>query len=86
MNRWDKMSKQDIKNKVIDILKTNVEKFKEIELDENTKINTQKELDSMTFIYLMCKLEEEFHIEIPEKKWVNFKTLGDVIDEIERVI
>ena len=50
------------------------------------KINTQKELDSMTFIYLMCKLEEEFHIEIPEKKWVNFKTLGDVIDEIERVI
>ena len=53
-------SKEEIKDKLIQILKENILEFQEIEIDLDTKINTQKSLDSITFIYLMCKIEEAF--------------------------
>ena len=54
------------------------------DINEQTKLNTQKALDSMTFIYLMCKIEGEFNIKIPQKRWSKMQTLKDVLDEIER--
>ena len=57
-------SKEEIKDKLIQIIKENVLEFQEIEIDLDTKINTQKSLDSITFIYLMCKIEEAFEIKI----------------------
>ena len=86
MNRWDKMNKlsrNEIKDIVIKTLKDNVEKFQDVDLDESTKLNTQKGIDSMTFIYIMCKLEEEFDIKISEKNYDKLETLGDLIDEIK---
>ena len=45
-------SKEEIKDKLIQIIKENVLEFQEIEIGEDTKINTQKSLDSITFIYI----------------------------------
>ena len=75
-------SKEEIKDKLILILKENVLEFQEMEIDEDTKINAQKSLDSITFIYLLCKIEEAFEIKIPEKKWIKMETVGDILKEI----
>ena len=77
-------SKEEIKDKLIFILKDNILEFQEIEIDEDTKINTQKSLDSITFIYLMCKIEEGFEIKISEKNWIKMETIGDIIKEIQK--
>ena len=77
-------SKEEIKDKLIQIIKENVLEFQEIELDLDTKINTQKSLDSITFIYLMCKIEEAFEIKISEKKWIKMETVGDILKEIQK--
>ena len=78
------LSREEIKNKVINIVKENLPEFKDTDINEQTKLNTQKALDSMTFIYLMCKIEGEFNIKIPQKRWSKMQTLKDVLDEIER--
>ncbi len=78
------LSREEIKNKVINIVKENLPEFKDSDIKEETKLNTQKALDSMTFIYLMCKIEGEFNIKIPQKKWSKMQTLKDVLDEIEK--
>ena len=62
----------------------NILEFQEIEIDEDTKINTQKSLDSITFIYIMCKIEEAFEIKISEKNWIKMETIGDIIKEIQK--
>lgn len=77
-------SKEEIKDKLIQIIKENVLEFQEIEIDLDTKINTQKSLNSITFIYLMCKIEEAFEIKISEKKWIKMETVGDILKEILR--
>lgn len=77
-------SKEEIKDKLIQILKENVLEFQEIEIDLDTKINTQKSLDSITFIYIMCKIEEAFEIKISEKKWIKMETVGDILKEIQK--
>ena len=77
-------SKEEIKDKLIQIIKENVLEFQEIEIDLDTKINTQKSLDSITFIYLMCKIEEAFEIKISEKKWIKMETVGDILKEIQK--
>ena len=77
-------SKEEIKDKLIQILKENILEFQEIEIDLDTKINTQKSLDSITFIYLMCKIEEAFEIKISEKKWIKMETVGDILKEIQK--
>ena len=38
----------------------------------------------MTFVYVMCKIESEFGIKIPHRKWEKMLTFGDVLDAIEK--
>jgi acyl carrier protein len=56
------------------------------ELNEDTVINTDTALDSMGFIYIMCKIEGEFQIKISERRWSKMKTLRDLLDEIEKAL
>lgn len=76
-------NREEVKEKVISIIKEASPKFKDIEITEDTSLNANKEIDSMTFIYLICEFEQIFNIEIPEKRWNKLITLKDIIDEIE---
>lgn len=40
-------------------------------------------LNSLDLINLSCKVEDEFNIEIPDRKIKDFKTIGDVITFID---
>ena len=41
-------------------------------------------MDSMSFIMVICKLEAEFNVKIPNRQWNKLKTLGQVVDAIEK--
>ena len=51
-------------------------------LYEDTVINTDTAIDSMGFVLVICKLEAEFNVKIPERQWSKLMTLGDVVDAI----
>lgn len=76
------MNREEVTKKVINIIKTNLPEFADVEIKEDTKINTAQGLDSMTFIYVMCKIEGEFNIKIKQKDWNKMFTLKDIVDQV----
>lgn len=64
------------------ILREHTEKM-ELTISRDTVLLTDLELNSFELIELVCTIEEEFDIEIPDRAIKNFKTVGDVIDFIE---
>ncbi len=77
------MKREEIKEKIVTILKENLDEWENKELDESSVINTDAALDSMRFIYVMTKVESAFDISVPERKWSKLVTLGDAIDAVE---
>ena len=78
------MDRNQIKEKVVKIIKDNLPEFADKEIDETTRINTEANFDSMTFVYIMCKIEAQFGISIPKRRWEKMVTLGDVVDAVEK--
>ena len=54
------------------------------ELNEDTVINTDAAIDSMGFTLVICRLEANFDVQIPNRQWQKLQTLGDVVDAIEK--
>ena len=76
------MNRNEVELKVKELIKQNQPGFDSIEIKDDTKINTDVGFDSMTFIYIICKIEAEFGISIPHRKWEKLVTFKDVIDTI----
>ena len=63
-----------------------IKDFKEdpsLEINENTVLVSDLEMDSFDLVQLVCEVEEEFGIRIPDKALKNFITIGDVVKYIE---
>ena len=60
--------------------------LKDMELNEDSVINTETAIDSMGFVLVICKLESLFDVRIPERQWKKLQTLGDVVDAIYKRI
>lgn len=78
------MSREEIANRVRELIRTNQPGFENAEITDDTRINTDAGFDSMTFVYIICKIEAEFGISIPHRKWEKMITFGDVVDAIEK--
>ncbi len=77
------MTREEIKNKLVTILKENLDEWENKEITEDSVLNTDAALDSMRFIYVMTKVESAFGIHVPERKWSKLITLSNVLDAIE---
>jgi acyl carrier protein len=51
---------------------------------EKTKIEKIPELSSLGVVQLICGLEDEFDIEIPNSALKKIKTVGDVVKFLEK--
>lgn len=65
-----------------------IERLKEIlkhqtgndyDINENTVLVSDLGLNSFDLVQLVCNVEDDFDIEIPDKEIKNLKTVGDVI-------
>ena len=53
------------------------------EMTEDTMLNNRKgNIDSMGFILIITKLESEFNAHVPDNKWNNLVSLGDLVNAI----
>lgn len=80
------MDRKEIANQIKDIIITNMPDFADKEINEDTRINTEANFDSMTFVYIMCKIESAFDINIAKRKWEKLQTFGDLISVVEKAI
>ncbi len=71
------------------IRQTVVESFPDmenVELNEDSVINTDTAIDSMGLILIICRLESDLGVQIPHRKWAKLQTMGDVADAIEKAM
>ena len=76
------MTREEIKEKTIGIIRASVPDLDGVEINEDSNINTDASVDSMSFIYLMTQIESAFDIKIPQKKWAKLSTFSALVDEI----
>lgn len=63
----------------------NITGREDIVITPKTKINNKEyNFSSFALIQLICAIEDEFDVEIPNSKIKKFKTVGDVIEFLEK--
>ena len=76
------MTRQEVLEKTKTVIFDCCPEMKDLNLQENSVINTETAIDSMGFVLVICKLEALFDVRIPERQWSKLQTLGDVVDAI----
>lgn len=80
------MTRQEVLDQTRKIIYDCFPDMKDVDLQEDTVINTETAIDSMGFVLVICKLEALFDVRIPERQWKKLQTLGDVVDAIYKRI
>ena len=80
------MTRQEVLDQTKKIIYDCFPDMKDVDLQEDTVINTETAIDSMGFVLVICKLEALFDVRIPERQWKKLQTLGDVVDAIYKRI
>ena len=57
---------------------------KDISFTSKTRLDNSLGISSLGLIQLICSIEDEFDIEIPNSAIKKFKTIGDVVSFIEK--
>ncbi len=76
------MTRQEVLDQTRKIIYDSFPDMKDVDLQEDTVINTETAIDSMGFVLVICKLEALFDVRIPERQWKKLQTLGDVVEAI----
>ena len=78
------LSRNDIKNKLMDIMKVmKGDDFDTSKIGEDAVLTDDLGLNSVGVLYIVIAIEELFGIEFESVGFSDFKTLGDVMDYIE---
>ncbi len=54
------------------------------EINENSKLLGDLGLSSLDLVMVASEVEKEFNLELPEKLYESIKTVGDLIEYIEK--
>lgn len=69
--------------KLTEIIRENTGDYN-LAINENTVLIADLGLSSLDLLNLVCLVEDEFDIEIPDRMVKDFKTVGDVMTFIEK--
>lgn len=82
-----KADKQEIFDKVVALanryMPQIVTRIGEITLDSNINIDG---FESLNFIMLICEIESDYGIKIPDKVWKKLRTVGDVVNAVAEAV
>ena len=76
------MTRQDVLEQTKKVIYDCFPDMADMDLQEDSVINTETAIDSMGFVLVICKLEALFDVRIPERQWSKLSTLGDVVDAL----
>lgn len=79
-------SRDEIRTRVIKLIHDFIPELQDAELTEDSVINTDTNIDSLSLIMLITKVESTFDIRIPRKQWTSINTLKELLDKIEELL
>ena len=75
------VNKQEIQNKLTGLIKQYIPSLQNEEITSETTINS-KGYESLNYIYIICTLENDYGVKIPDKTWMKLRTVGEVVDVV----
>ena len=57
----------------------------DLNFTEKTRLDKNFEFTSLSFIQLICGLEDEFDVDIPNSTVKKIKTVGDIVKFLEKI-
>lgn len=75
------VNKQEIQNKLVGLIKQYIPSLQNEEITSETTINS-KGYESLNYIYIICTLENDYGVKIPDKTWMKLRTVGEVVDVV----
>ncbi len=75
------VTKQEIQDKLSKLVKQYVPSLANAEITRETPINS-KGYESLNYIYIICTLESDYGVKIPDKVWMKLRTVGEVVDTV----
>lgn len=58
----------------------------DLEFTEKTRFDKIKNVSSLTMIQLICAIEDEFDVDIPNSQLKKFKTVKDLVEFLEEEV
>ena len=75
------VTKQEIQDNLTKLVKEYVPTLANEEITRETPINS-KCYESLNYIYIVCTLESDYGVKIPDKVWMKLRTVGEVVDTV----
>ena len=79
-------TRDEIREKIIKLIHNFIPELQDAELTEDSIINTDTSIDSLSLIMLITKVESTFDVRIPNSQWNTINTLGELIDKVEALL
>lgn len=80
------MNRSEILSFVVEQVENLCNRSCEGKVTEKTSLENDADLDSLDFVEIIMRCEKEFNISIPDDHAINFKTVGELVDFIEKEI
>ena len=77
-------TRDELREKTIKLIHNFIPELQDAELDETSVVNTDTNIDSLSLIMLITKVESTFQVRIPRKEWNKISTLGELLDKVEQ--
>lgn len=74
-------TKEQIQSNIAKLVKQYIPSLQNEEITRETPINS-KGYDSLNYILIICTLESDYGVKIPDKVWMKLDTVGDVVDTV----
>lgn len=78
-----KPTHEEIVSRCIKIIHDFVPEMEGVELSEDSTVNTDAAMDSMSMILVITKVESAFDVKIPNEEWDKIQSLGDLAKAVE---
>ena len=78
----EKPTREEVLKKSVKIIHDFVPELQDAQLTEESTINTDAAMDSMSLILVITKVESAFDVNIPSEDWGKINTLGELVDAV----
>lgn len=80
------LTRDEMREKTIKLIHNFIPELQDAELTEESIINTDTNIDSLSLIMLITKVESTFNVRIPRDEWNSINTLGELLDKVEALM
>ena len=78
----EKPTREEVLKKSVKIIHDFVPELQDAELTEESTINTDAAMESMSLSLVITKVESAFDVNIPSEDWGKINTLGELVDAV----